>query len=334
MSRRTLALPATLAALAVCAGPAFAQVPTTPTTPAPAPAPAPAAGKATLSVRGGVATRRIRYFARKQNVLVRGYVTPFVSGQTVTLTAVGKKGKVVVRRRVAVVRASKGRGFYSARFKTRGAGFLRLVVKHRATAQQRAFRAKAHRIQVVSWSAGQGSRGTKVLVLQRQLRSLGYAVPVTGVFDGGTARAVTAFRKTNNIGRDGFAASFVYSRVLNNRGMFKLRYPKAGRHVEFDWSRQVLVLADHGRPFRTYHASSGKPSTPTVFGTFHFYRKSPGTNAEGMVDSSYFIGGYAIHGYASVPNYAASHGCIRVPIPNARDIFDHISLGETIFVYH
>jgi len=34
-----------------------------------------------------------------------------------------------------------------------------------------------------------------------------------------------------------------------------------------------------------------------------------------------------------VPNFAASHGCIRVPIPNARDIFDHVSLGETIFVY-
>ena len=49
--------------------------------------------------------------------------------------------------------------------------------------------------------------------------------------------------------------------------------------------------------------------------------------------SSYFIRGYAIHGYASVPNYPASHGCLRVPIPNARDIFRNISLGERIFVY-
>ena len=43
-----------------------------------------------------------------------------------------------------------------------------------------------------------------------------------------------------------------------------------------------------------------------------------------MVDSSYFIGGYAIHGYSSVPNYPASHGCLRVPIPNARQIFDWV----------
>ena len=64
--------------------------------------------------------------------------------------------------------------------------------------------------------------------------------------------------------------------------------------------------------------SSGKPSTPTVIGRFRVYSKTPGTNAEGMVDSNYFIRGYAIHGYAEVPTYAASHGCLRVPIPDAR----------------
>ena len=63
--------------------------------------------------------------------------------------------------------------------------------------------------------------------------------------------------------------------------------------------------------------SSGKPSTPTVLGRFRVYRKTPGTNAKGMVDSTYFIRGYAIHGYASVPTYNASHGCMRVPIPDA-----------------
>jgi lipoprotein-anchoring transpeptidase ErfK/SrfK len=95
----------------------------------------------------------------------------------------------------------------------------------------------------------------------------------------------------------------------------------------------VLVLAKGGKPYRTYHASSGKPSTPTVFGSFHFYLKSPGTNSHGMVYSSYFIGGYAIHGYADVPNYPASHGCLRVPIPNAIQIYNQIDVGEPIFVY-
>jgi len=52
-----------------------------------------------------------------------------------------------------------------------------------------------------------------------------------------------------------------------------------------------------------------------------------------MVYSSYFIGGYAIHGYADVPNYPASHGCLRVPIPNAIQIYNQIDLGEPIFLY-
>jgi lipoprotein-anchoring transpeptidase ErfK/SrfK len=95
----------------------------------------------------------------------------------------------------------------------------------------------------------------------------------------------------------------------------------------------VVVLAQGGKPWRTYHASSGKPSTPTVFGSFRFYSKTPGTNAKGMVDSNYFIRGYAIHGYPEVPTYAASHGCIRVPIPNAAAIFAWIRIGDPIFVY-
>jgi len=94
----------------------------------------------------------------------------------------------------------------------------------------------------------------------------------------------------------------------------------------------VLVFAQGGKPVRIYHASSGKPSTPTVFGTFHFYSKTFGTNAKGMVDSSYFIRGYAIHGYADVPAYNASHGCLRVPIPNARSIYDWLRIGDVVWV--
>jgi acryloyl-coenzyme A reductase len=45
------------------------------------------------------------------------------------------------------------------------------------------------------------------------------------------------------------------------------------------------------------------------------------------------VGGYAIHGYPSVPLYPASHGCIRVPIPQAAGIDRAISLGDTIYVY-
>jgi len=53
-----------------------------------------------------------------------------------------------------------------------------------------------------------------------------------------------------------------------------------------------------------------------------------------MVDSNYFIAGYAIHGYPEVPNYAASHGCLRVPIPNASSIFSWVQVGTPVDVYH
>jgi lipoprotein-anchoring transpeptidase ErfK/SrfK len=34
-----------------------------------------------------------------------------------------------------------------------------------------------------------------------------------------------------------------------------------------------------------------------------------------------------------VPPYPASHGCLRVPIPDARTIFDWLRLGDRVFVY-
>jgi peptidoglycan hydrolase-like protein with peptidoglycan-binding domain len=323
-TRHLLPIPLVLLALAPAAAAQTATTPTTPVTPPPE-------GKASLSVEGGTATSRTRYFAPSQEVVVRGVVKPAVRGEVLTLYAIrGKKASKQVRRTV-------GRGGpYEFRFKVGNAGPVRLVVKHRASDKQQAFRTRSETIQVVNWSAGGGERGVKVLLLQRGLVKLGFATPVTGYFDGLTANAVNAFRKTNEMGRDGYASTSVYAMVLRGQGAYKLRYPTAGthgKHVEFDWSRQVLVLADRGKPYRVYHTSSGKPSTPTVFGSYRFYRKEPGTNSHGMVYSSYFIGGYAIHGYVSVPNYAASHGCLRVPIPNAVSIYNWIDIGDPIFTY-
>ena len=105
--------------------------------------------------------------------------------------------------------------------------------------------------------------------------------------------------------------------------------------MEADLTRQVLAEIEPGGRVRAlYTMSSGKPSTPTVVGRFRVYSKTLGTNAKGMVDSNYFIAGYAIHGYAEVPTYAASHGCLRVPIPNAASIYRWIGLGTPVDVYH
>ena len=303
--------------LALAAGPAYAQDP-----------PQPAAGAAGFKLKGGLATEKMRYYAPSQEVVVRGRVKPAVPGEVLTLYAIrGKKASKKVRRRV------REGGRFEFRFKVGGPGVLRLAVKHRASPAQQAFRTGSQRISVVDWQAGAGQRGVKVLLLQRALLRKGFATPVTGYYDDGTARGVLAFRKTNGLGRDGYATKDVFAMLMRGQGAYRLRYPKAGKHVEFDWSRQVLVLARGGKPYRTYHTSSGTPATPTVFGSYRFYLKTPGTNSKGMVHSSYFIGGYAIHGYASVPNYPASHGCLRVPIPNALSIFNWIDIGDPIYTY-
>jgi lipoprotein-anchoring transpeptidase ErfK/SrfK len=97
----------------------------------------------------------------------------------------------------------------------------------------------------------------------------------------------------------------------------------------------VLAEIEPGGHVRAlYTMSSGKPSTPTVIGRFRVYTKTPGTNAHGMVDSNYFIGGYAIHGYPEVPTYAASHGCLRVPIPNSAAIYGWVQEGTPVDVYN
>jgi hypothetical protein len=298
---------------------------------APAGAKAPAEGAAGYELKGGLATKKVRYYAPAQQVVMRGRVTPAVPGEILTLYAI-RRGKATkkIRRRV------RNGGRFEFEFKVGKPGPVRLVVKHRRSAAQQAFRTGRRMIQVVDWQAGLGERGLKVLLLQRALVNEGYAAPVTGYYDDGTSRAVLAFRKTNGLGRDSYALKQVYAMLMRGEGAFKLRYPNAGengKHVEFDWSRQVVVLARGGKPYRTYHTSSGAPATPTVFGSYRFYLKTPGTNSLGMVHSAYFIGGYAIHGYKSVPNYPASHGCLRVPIPNALSIFNWIDIGDPIFTY-
>ena len=187
----------------------------------------------------------MRYAAPFQQLVVSGRVKPYVAGQSVVLNVI-HRNKLTKRIRMAVGR----KGSYRTPVKLAKKGLFRLYVSHAGTRAQKAFRTRNKRVTVVDWQAGQGDRGTKVLLLQRGLLKVGYAVPVTGYYDWLTANAVNAFRKTNGMGRDGYAMTSVYSKVFRRQGAYRLRYPKAGKHVEFDWSRQVLVLANKGRPYR------------------------------------------------------------------------------------
>lgn len=308
---------------------ALAQAPAQPAPPPPPPPPPPPQPAAlTVTVASHTTLHRRAYAVAGQAVTFRGTLQPLVAGQKVTVTMFRAKKRVGLRH-VTV----GPNGAFAVSMRAPQSGTYAVQARHDATPVQAAARSPRVAFSTVTGSASEGASGDNVRLLQRGLAQLGYVTSRGGSFDAATGRAVLAFRKVNGMSRIQSANGQIFAMVFAGHGGFRLRYPRAGKHVEFDWSRQVVVLADHGRAERIYHASSGKPSTPTVFGTFSFYSKTPGTNAKGMVDSNYFIGGYAIHGYPEVPTYAASHGCIRVPIPNAREIFDWIRIGDRIFVY-
>ena len=189
-------------------------------------------------------------------------------------------------------------GSFLTAYRARRAGPIAVRAIHEATPELAVVRAPAQWLAVLGPDL---SSRTMVRLFQKGLAKLHYAVPRSGSFDSGTARAVMAYRKVRGLARTYSATREIVRDVLRGRGAFDVRYPKDGRHVEADLSRQVMALIEGDKVRRIYHISSGTPYTPTVLGRFRVYRKSPGTNAKGMVHSTYFIGGYAIHGYHSVP---------------------------------
>jgi hypothetical protein len=212
-------------------------------------------------------------------------------------------------------------------------GRYRVRVRKPATAAQAGADAASEPFRLRYPALAQGDRGRTVKLLNRLLRKQRYRAPDGGRFTAATARAVLAFRKVNWMAWARRASPEVLTRLARGRGAFKLRHPTAGRHVEVDLDRQVMVLAARGKPQHTFHISSGAPTTPSDRGRFHFYRRLPGYNGSRMLDSVYYNRGEAVHGYRSVPPYPASHGCIRTPIPDARFIYDWVQLGMSIYVY-
>jgi lipoprotein-anchoring transpeptidase ErfK/SrfK len=265
--------------------------------------------------------------------VVRGVLTPYVPGQqaTVRLYAGGRR---IASRRLAVRPGRSGRGVFRVGMTVARASRVLVRASHQATPELGTAVAAPARLDVLPRRAGPGSSREGVALMQAHLRRLGYVTGRAGTFDGRTARAVLAFRKVTGMARTTRASKNVMRRIARGQGAFTIRRPTHGRHIEADLTRQVIALIEGGKVRRIYPISSGAPGTPTVVGSFRVYSKTPGTNAKGMVDSAYFIRGYATHGYPSVPIYPASHGCLRVPIPDARSLFNWIRIGTPVDVYH
>jgi hypothetical protein len=264
-----------------------------------------------------------------------GVLRPFVAGQRVIVLV--KRGRKTIKRISLQVERVDGRN--KGRFRARTPrlihpGRYRFVASHPRTAEQRAARAESARFSVSYPNLDPGDRGRAVRIFNRLLARQHYHTSRGRNYRGATERAVMAFRKVNGMPRTYDATRGIFRRLAAGRGGFRLAHPRAGRHVEVDISRQVMVLAARGEARHIFHVSTGAPSTPSDPGRFRFYRRQPGLNGLGMYYSVYYNGGEAIHGYRSVPAYAASHGCIRNPTPNSRFIYRWVRLGMRIYVHH
>jgi peptidoglycan hydrolase-like protein with peptidoglycan-binding domain len=203
-------------------------------------------------------------------------------------------------------------------------------------------------------SADQRTRRAAVPPLKRaelkeaeaRLSELGYGPGrVDGVIDGVARNAVIAFQKwegrkvTGKLSRDDVDA------------IMSAAPPQAKdtgySHVEVDLDRQVLLITDddgvvkRALPVSTgsnkqYREKGGSGLAYTPRGRFRIYAKIAGWRESPLgllYYPNYFSGGVAIHGNPAVPHQPESHGCIRIPMLAAVDIYKQLPVGTIVLVY-
>src|SRR5215831_16066963 len=181
---------------------------------------------------------------------------------------------------------------------------------------------------IVLASLSPGAHGPSVFQLEQRLRDLHYAVRADGVFGDDDVEAVYAFQKVEGLPRTGSVTAALWSRLLHAR-IPSARYP--GSHVEVDKTRQVLFVVRDGKVALVVAASTGATGN-TPLGLWHVYRKVTGFDWV-LYYPNYFLRGFAVHGYPDVPPYPASHGCVRIPMWVATQIYEDIGLGTAVYVY-
>jgi hypothetical protein len=178
-----------------------------------------------------------------------------------------------------------------------------------------------------------GSRGADVHALQEKLTRLSYlpASAVNGVFGVRTWHAVVAFQGWSMIKRDGIVGPQTLAAMT--RTSRPVPWSKS-RGFEIHIPQQVLLLVSNRRVQRAIHVSTGAGGA-TPLGHFRVYRRERMSWSVPfhvwMPLAQYFSGGYALHEFAAVPAYPASHGCVRVPDSESRAVWQFGSRGTRLW---
>ncbi len=198
--------------------------------------------------------------------------------------------------------------------------------------------------------------GEATSALQRRLIELGFWVSaVDGQYGLTTRQAVMAFQKYARLDATGSVdpVTAMYLTEITERARAT---NGEGDMVEVDKTRQLLFIVQDGLTIWVINTSTGSgkaysevnKNDPTKIetgdsltrsGTFDVYRERPEGWWEGDLGEiyrpKYFSGGQAIHGSNSIPNYPASHGCVRVSVPAMDMIWGSglVPRGTTVWVH-
>ncbi len=175
--------------------------------------------------------------------------------------------------------------------------------------------------------------------VQRRLVQLKYlpSGAVTGKADYRTSQALMAFQAWNGLSRDGVAGVATRKKLMTASVPTPRSTGASGHSVQVFRSLGVALCVDNGSVVRAVHCSTGRPGMATTAGAWSVYLKSTRfwsvTYSSWMPYASFFHNGEGLHGYEDVPAYPASHGCVRLPMPEAPWVYDFAYMGATVYVY-
>jgi hypothetical protein len=184
-----------------------------------------------------------------------------------------------------------------------------------------------------------GDCGTDVVNVKQRLVEMKMLPAAQGRCLGNAAGyALDAFQKYAGLQRDrvvgpktraALKAARTPAHIIPRRGGSKTR-------IEIWINRQLAVMIKNNRIFAIYSISSGMPGYETPSGRYTVYRKEEMSwsvpYSVWLPWASYFNGGIALHQSDSIPPYPASRGCVRVPAPWAKKVYDFADYGRVILV--